>query len=239
MTHVQAGPAKVASGVYEDAVRQQKRDELVLEHLEYVRQICGTFARRLPEWVDLQNLHSAGVVGLIEAAQNFEESRGVAFKTFSYPRIRGAIIDEIRRNSPLSQKVMGMVTKIWAALESIEPPATPEMIAAKTGLTLEEVEEGLAASRIIMPQQLDERAFQRQPNDHPGTGIERQELIKAIADAVESLPERDRLVVTMYYHEGLRLREIGTILGVTESRVSRILTRAELALREAVRAMEP
>jgi RNA polymerase sigma factor for flagellar operon FliA len=235
---MEAGQAKAAAGIYEDAVRKKKRDELVLNHLEYVRQICGTLAKRLPAWVDLQNLQSAGVVGLIEAAQNYEESRGVAFKTFSYPRIRGAIVDEIRRNSPLSQKVMNQVTQIWAAIETIEPPATTELIARKTGLTITEVEEGLAAARVISPQSLDDQGHPGLDGETPESQLENQERIRLLADAIEQLPERDRLVVTMYYLEELRLKEIGVILGVSESRVSRILTRAELALRESVRRKE-
>lgn len=232
---MEAEQTKVATSVYREAVTRQKRDQLVLDHLEYVKQICGTLARRLPEWVDIQNLQSAGVVGLIEAAQSFDEARGVAFKTFSYPRIRGAIIDEIRRNSPLSQKVMKTIARIREAIESIDTLATPELIAEKTGMTVEEVEEGLAASRMISPLPWDQISESEHQADSPDSQIEHRERVSLLADAIEKLPDRDRSVVQMYYLEELRLKEIGVILGVSESRVSRILSRAELRLREALR----
>jgi RNA polymerase sigma factor FliA len=239
MTHyMDVDHMKTITGVYVDAVKRKQRDDLVLEHLEYVRQICGTMAKRLPDWVDVQNLQSAGIVGLIEAAQNFEESRGVAFKTFSYPRIRGAIVDEIRRNSPLSQRVMNQVTQIWAAIESLEPPATSELIAEKTGLTVNEVEDGLAAARIICPQPWDERNHSNVENESPEEEMEKAERVQLLADAIEHLPKRERMVVQMYYLEELRLKEIGVVLGVSESRVSRILARAELTLRETIRRRE-
>ncbi|MGI9519868.1 MAG: sigma-70 family RNA polymerase sigma factor [Pirellulaceae bacterium] len=226
------------TNVYRDAAKKQKRDELVLEHMEYVRQICGTLAKRLPDVVDLQNLQSAGIVGLIEAAQNFDESRGVAFKTFSYPRIRGAIIDEIRRNSPLSQRIMNAVSKVRKAIENMEPPATPELIAEATGMSLDEVDECLAAMRIANPQSWDESGNVPGSNSSVESRLEREEQVRLLADAIEQLPDRDQSVVQMYYLEELRLREIGVILGISESRVSRILARAELQLREAIRRME-
>ncbi len=221
-----------------DVVKRKQRDELVLGHLEYVRQICGTIAKSLPGWVDVQNLQSAGIVGLIEAAQNFVESRGVAFKTFSYPRIRGAIVDEIRRNSPLSQKVMNQVTQIRAAIEIIEPPATTELIAQKTGLTIQEVEGGLTAARIICPQSWNDRSHSNVESETPEAGLEKAERLRLFADAIECLPKRERLVVQLYYLEELRLKEIGVVLGVSESRVSKILAKAELSLRENIRCRE-
>lgn len=229
---------KSVTNVYQDAAKRQKRDQLVLEHLEYVRQICGTLAKRLPDNVDLQNLQSAGVVGLIEAAQNYDESRGVAFKTYSYPRIRGAIIDEIRRNSPLSQKVMNSVSRIKAAIETIEPPATPELIASKTGMSVTEVEECLMAMKITTPQPWDESNNSTRIENSPAAGLERREQTQLVADAIEQLSERDRCVVQLYYLEELRLKEIGVVLGISESRVSRILARAELQLQEAIRRRE-
>ena len=226
------------TNIYQDAAKRQKRDELVVEHLEYVNQICGTLAKRLPDNVDLQNLQSAGVVGLIEAAQNYDESRGVVFKTFSYPRIRGAIIDEIRRNSPLSQKVMNLVGRIKAAIETIEPPVTPELISEKTGLTVSEVEEGLEATRIASPQPWESSIKVASDNEPPEARMEHQEKVGLLADAIELLPKRDRTVVRLYYLEELRLKEIGVVLGVSESRVSRILARAELRIRESIRVKE-
>ena len=223
------------TSVYQDAIKRQQRDQLVLDHLEYVKQICGTMAKRFPDSVDLQNLQSAGVVGLIEAAQSFDPAREIAFKTFSYPRIRGAIIDEIRRNSPLSQKALNTVGRINAAIETLEPPTTPEQIAEASGLTVTEVEDGLAAARIASPQVWESDFQVAGSHELPEAQMAQQEKVGVLADAIEQLPERERMVVQMYYLEELRLKEIGVVLGVSESRVSRILTRAEHRLREIVR----
>lgn len=226
---------KSLTKAYQEEVARQKRDALVVEHLEYVRQICGTLAKRLPPSADIQNLQSAGVVGLIESAQSFEESRGVSFKTYSYPRIRGAIIDEIRRTSPLSQKALNLVSRIRAELDRLEPPVTPEILATNLGIKVSEVEEGLIAMKVAYPVPWDETSCHAHATDHPESRLQYQEKLTMLADAIEQLPERDRTVIQLYYLEELRLKEIGVVIGVSESRVSRILARAELRLREAIR----
>lgn len=226
------------TNVYQDAVKKQKRDQLIHDHMEYVRQVCGTLCKRLPDTVDMQNLQSAGMVGLIQAAQKFDESQGINFKTYSYPRIQGAIIDEIRRNSPLTQKVMKRVGMVRKALETLEPPATTEAIAEATQLTLQEVDECLLAMQISTPKHWDETDPVVGPESTPEAVLEKREQIQMLATAIEDLPERDRLVVQMYYHDELRLKEIGTILGISESRVSRVLANAELQLREMIRRRE-
>ena len=226
------------TNVYQDAVKKQKRDQLIHDHMEYVRQVCGTLCKRLPDTVDMQNLQSAGMVGLIQAAQKFDESQGINFKTYSYPRIQGAIIDEIRRNSPLTQKVMKRVGMVRKALETLEPPATTEAIAEATQLTLQEVDECLLAMQISTPKHWDETDPVVGSESTPEAVLEKREQIQMLATAIEDLPERDRLVVQMYYHDELRLKEIGTILGISESRVSRVLANAELQLREMIRRRE-
>lgn len=224
--------------VYQDASKREKRDQLITDHLDYVAHIANRLARRLPDWVDGENLQSAGVVGLIEAAQSFDESRGVVFKTYSYPRIRGAMIDEIRRNSPLSQKVIANVTRLRAAMENLEPPIMPEALSEATGLTLQEVEEGLAASRLLTPQTWDELGYVAPDQETPVSIAEQEEKTRILADAIESLPQRDRAIVQMYHMEEMKLKEIGMVLNLSESRVSRILDRAEKRLRDAVERAE-
>lgn len=226
------------TNVYQDAVKKQKRDQLIQDHMEYVRQVCGTLCKRLPDTVDAQNLQSAGMVGLIQAAQKFDEAMGINFKTYSYPRIQGAIIDEIRRNSPLTQKVLKRMGIVRKALETLEPPATTEAIAEATGLTLQEVDECLLAIQIAAPKHWDETDSVAGSEATPEAILEKQEQIQMLATAIEDLPKRDRLVIQMYYHDELRLREIGVILGISESRVSRVLANAELQLREIIRRRE-
>ncbi len=223
------------TNTYQQASNQEKRDRLILGHMDYVRQICGTLAKRFPDGVDLNNLQSAGVVGLIEAAQNFDPSRGVAFKTFAYPRIRGAIVDEIRRNSPLSQRIMRSIGRIRAIIEVIEPPFVFEDIARQANMSVSDVEEAFEAMRIASPVRWDDSysaAHQAAATSPPEFAIETEERQRILADGIEHLPERERTVLTLYYHEELKLKEIGQVLNLSESRVSRILASAEIRLRQ-------
>lgn len=225
---------------YRQISELQRRNELVVGHLDYVAQILDTIRVRLPEHVDFENLQSAGVVGLIEAAQSFDDERGVNFKTFAYPRIRGAIIDELRRNSPLSQKMMLLVKRVRQVIDNNPPPVTPEIVGQKLGIPVERVEEALEAMRLAYPQRWDDSLgdpnAEAKPSFHVQQRLEVEERRQAMLRGMERLNERERLVLTLYYLEGLRLKEIGEVLKITESRASRVLAAAELRLREYCRA---
>src|SRR6266404_5239797 len=104
---------------------------------------------RLPRGVDVDNLEAAGVLGLVEAANRFEPERGIAFKTFAYTRIRGAIYDELRRNSPLPQDLLERTARVRAALQAMPPPASIEKLALETGFSEDDVTECLAAMRMM------------------------------------------------------------------------------------------
>lgn len=233
---------RTVTQAYETASLHHQRDELIVSHLEYVRHILGRVIANLPDGIDIENLESAGVMGLVEAAQQYDFSRGVAFKTFSYSRIRGAIIDELRRNCPLPQQVLQQVAKIRSAIERLEPPATPEIIASETKMTVSEVENCLQAMRLTRPGVWDEYAVsqhhRQQTDDTPEASLELDEAKQVLAECIEKLPDQERIVVTLYYMEDLRLKEIGRVLNLSESRVSRVLTKAEFRLRQLVRAKE-
>jgi RNA polymerase sigma factor for flagellar operon FliA len=227
---------------YEKASRGNECDDLIVNNLEYVRHILGRLAANLPDGVDIENLESAGVMGLVEAAQQFDQSRGVEFRTFSYARIRGAIIDELRRNCPLPQQVLQQAAKIREAMERIEPPATPEAIAAESGLTLEEVVACTQAMQLTRLRSWEDYEMTRQSatEDHspPDAELVLAENKRIAAECIETLPQQERLVITLYYLEDLRLKEIGRVLNLSESRISRILTKAQMRLREMVRAYQ-
>ncbi|QDU40224.1 RNA polymerase sigma factor FliA [Maioricimonas rarisocia] len=223
---------------YRDAARKGDRDRLVLEHLEYVRHVVGKLISDLPAGTDLENLEAAGVLGLVEAATQFDAARGVAFTTYAYPRIRGAVLDELRRNSPLSQTMAQRWARIRAASLEFENSATPEALAEQTGLTVEEVEECLQAVRLLNPDSWQDELHTGVSTDTAEAAevaLDRDEEKRVLADAIESLPERERIVITLYYSEDLRLKEIGAVLDMTESGVSRLLARAELQLGQIVR----
>ncbi len=230
---------RTATRTNRDASLQQRRDELVLENLEFVRHVLGKLAVNLPTSVDIENLESAGVLGLVEASQNFDPERGVAFRTFSHPRVRGAIIDELRRSSPLPQQILQQVALVSKACETLEPPITPEQIAESSGLNVEQVEICLEAIRLTRPIEWDESlvdiGVRRATKSANAAGLELEETSRVLADCIEQLPEQERTVVTLYYLEDLRLKEIGKVLNLSESRMSRVLTKAEFRLGEAVR----
>ncbi|MCA9066213.1 MAG: sigma-70 family RNA polymerase sigma factor [Planctomycetaceae bacterium] len=224
---------------YNQVCRMDLRDQLILEHLPYVRHILGRMISGLPDHVDDDNLESAGILGLVEAAGQYDPTRGVAFTTFAYRRIRGAILDELRRNCPLPQNML----QTWAVLRehslNMTPPLTAEKLAAASGLPINEVEDCLAAMRLTRPEswasELSTIPCHRTEESEAEAATERTEEIRLLADAIEALPEKMRLAITLYHREGLRMKEVGEVLGLSESRVSRLLASAELRLRTLVR----
>ncbi len=215
------------------------RDRLILEHLSYVRHILGKMLGALPDYVDNENLESAGILGLVEAAGQFDPSRGTAFTTFAYQRIRGAILDELRRNCPVPQTILQNWALIRDASVHMTPPLTPEKLASATNLSIREVEDCLAAMRLTRPENwADELGELPTPSDREtqvDAGSHRDEERRVLADAIEQLPEKMRMAVTMYHMEDMRMKEIGQVLGLSESRVSRLLTSAELQLKSIIK----
>ena len=234
------GPSGVARA-YQRNVEQRRRDDLILSHLPLVKHVIGRLLGDLPSGVDAENLESAGVLGLVEAASKFDPARNAQFKTFAYLRIRGAIVDELRRNSPLPQHVLGRVAQIRKAYRSLPHPVTVPALAAATGLTEDEVADTLAAERFARTVSWEQSA---EPNglepavseEAPGAEVERWEAVQQLSEAIESLPEKERLAVTLYYREEMRLREIAEVLKLSVSRVSRLLSKATFELGELLRA---
>lgn len=230
-TGMEAGVA-----AYRQQAARDERERLILDHLEDVRHILGRIAARLPADVDRQNLESAGVLGLVEAAGQFDSSRGVDFGAFARLRIRGAILDELRRNCPLPQRMLKRMSVVKNAWLRLDPPVTSAAVAHITGLTVAEVDECRQAAALIRQEpwtdDLGDSLVDR--NSSPSDGIDsvtKQEERARLADAIERLPRRERLVLTLYYLEDLRLREIAETLHLSESRVSRLLSRAEESLK--------
>lgn len=225
---------------YQRQADKQRRDELILGHLPLVKHVIGRLLGELPPGVDAENLEAAGVLGLVEAATKFDPGKNTQFKTFAYQRVRGAIVDELRRNSPLPQQVHARVSLVRKAYRSLPHPVTVEALAAATGLTAEEVTDTLAAERFARTASWERTAEAGGPepaaaSDSPQDEVERGEATQQLADAIEALPENERLAVTLYYREDLRLKEIAEVMRLSVSRVSRILTKATFDLGEALR----
>src|SRR4051812_28424171 len=136
---------------YSQVSAQNQQQELILQHLALVRHVLGRLRAKLPPGTDLENLEAAGVLGLVEAASRFDPQRGIRFETFAYPRIRGAVIDELRRNCPLPQDMLERLAVVRDTYRELPPPVTVERLVEATGFTTEEVQDCLAAVRLTRP----------------------------------------------------------------------------------------
>lgn len=227
--------------MYQQQSDRQKRDDLILAHLPLVRHVIGRLVGNLPPGVDVENLESAGVLGLVEAAGKFDPNRNAQFKTFAYLRIRGAILDEIRRNSPLPQHMLERVSLVRKAYRTLPQPVTVEALAAATGLGFDEVSDTLAAERFSRQVSWEQTA---EPNgfapanaaEPPDAEAERWEAVQQLTDAIESLDPKERLAVTLYYKEDLRLKEIAEVMHLSPSRISRLISKATFELGEMLKA---
>lgn len=231
-----------AERAYQETAGRAAKESLVLDHVHLVRHVLGRVTASLPSGVDRENLEGAGLVGLVEAAERFDPAKG-EFAGFAKRRIRGAMIDELRRNSQLNQSLFQRLKQIEAARQRLPAPASLEDIAAATGLSLEQVVETLEAARWTRVEQgiaLEQVAGAGRPDaddEDPAQRAEHNDLLEALAAAIERLPERDRLIVTMYHLEDLRLAEIGAVLNLAAGTVSRNLAVAEHRLSEQLRAL--
>jgi RNA polymerase sigma factor for flagellar operon FliA len=218
-------------------------DELVLRHGELVKRIAYHVVSRLPAHIEVDDLIQAGMIGLLNAAQNFEPTKGANFETYAGIRIRGAMLDEARRSNWTPRSTFRNAKQVSLAIRSIENrtgrDAKAQEIAGTLGVSLEEYHrmvESAASSRVLSYEQLagdPERAsmLPEAPEDGPETMLEEDQFREAMATAIAALPERERLVLSLYYDQELNLREIGEILEVSESRVCQIHGQAVLRVR--------
>ncbi len=228
-----------AAQTYQRTGRKSFVEQLILDNVDYVRKILSTITVGLPTNYDRENLEQAGIVGLVETANSYDPGRGVVFRTYAYPRIRGAIVDEMRKNSPVPQQMLNYIRKVKDAHQVLDSPVTPEMIADYLNLPLDKILQVLEAMRFMQPQQWNDffgviHSSWRSNSQGPSQELELIEKKKVVADCIERLPDRERLVLTLYYTEDLTLAEIGKVIGISESRVSRVLASATFRLKELV-----
>ena len=227
----------------------QARERLILHYAPLVKYVASRVATGLPASVEQADLVSYGMFGLIDALEKFEPARGNKFETYAIPRIKGAIIDELRAMDWVPRSVRfkaRQIEKAYSDLESIMKRAPSEKeVAARLGVTLKELHDVITQISFVSVLALDEllsvgsdRGEQVSLLDTLADrgsdvtmGLEGQETRGLLAAAINSLSEREKIVVTLYYFEGLTLAEIGEILGVTESRVCQIHTKAVNQLR--------
>lgn len=236
-------------GEFKQSASPPARERLILHYAPLVKYVASRVATGLPASVEQADLVSYGMFGLIDALEKFEPARGNKFETYAIPRIKGAIIDELRAMDWVPRSVRFKareIEKAYADLESILKRAPSEReLSERLGVSLRELHDVINQISFVSVLALDEllsvgtdRGEQVSLLDtladrsvDPTTGLEGQETRGLLAAAINSLSEREKIVVTLYYFEGLTLAEIGDILGVTESRVCQIHTKAVGQLR--------
>jgi RNA polymerase sigma factor for flagellar operon FliA len=214
------------------------RNRLVVQYAPLVKYVVGRLGLRLPEHVDQQDLVSEGVIGLIDAIERFDPDRQNRFESFAVPRIHGAVIDCLRSQDWLPRRVRSEIKKVEETRSLLEGEmgATPTLddVARAMGSSPDRVAELESTKASARMQSLDEL-----DNGYDQLPVSDEDLLEGgqaghVIEAVRGLKERDQIVIALYYFEQLTLAEIGEVLGVTESRVSQLRSRATQALRDAL-----
>jgi RNA polymerase sigma factor for flagellar operon FliA len=223
------------------------RDRLLLHYAPLVKYVAGRVGTGLPSHVDIADLVQSGVFGLWDAIDRFQPERGLKFETYAMQRIRGAILDELRAQDWVPRLVRSRAREVERALERLETrlqrSASDAEVAAELGISVTELRELYAQLQLTSVVALDELmavgrggtsiadTLPDETAQDPSAFLDSIESKRLLAEAVSQLTDRDRVVVSLYYFENLTLAEIGRVLGVTESRVCQLHTRAVLRLR--------
>jgi RNA polymerase sigma factor for flagellar operon FliA len=240
---------------YKQHGTREARERLILHYAPLVKFVAGRVAAGLPQNIEQSDLVSYGIFGLIDAIDKFDPARGYKFETYAISRIKGAIIDELRSIDWVPRSVRAKARAIERAYSKLENELrrSPEdrEVAAELGMSEEELAGILSQISFVGIVALDELLSASADrgggatlgdtiadrHNNPVEAFESEEMRHVLADAINRMPDRERLVLTLYYYEGLTLAEIGAVLGVTESRVCQIHTKAIFQLRS--RLSEP
>ncbi|MEW9572799.1 RNA polymerase sigma factor FliA [Rhodanobacter sp. Si-c] len=223
---------------------RESADELVRRHAPLVRRIAYHLMGRLPASVDVGDLIQAGMIGLLEAARHFAHDKGASFETFAGIRIRGAMLDELRKADWTPRSVHRKTREVAETIRQIEAETGAEAddaeVMRRLGISAEEYHQVLtdaACSRLLSLTASDDGEetgvldVADENSLGPDEGIEHNGMREALVEAIGGLPEREQLVMSLYYEQELNLKEIGAVLGVSESRVCQIHGQAVIRLR--------
>ena len=235
---------------YKQSHSSESRDKLILHYAPLIRYVAGRVSSGLPPSVEFADLVSFGVFGLIDAIDKYDHKRGIKFETYAIARIRGAIIDELRADDWVPRSIRAKAREIERAYLALEGDLlrvpSDEEVAERLELTIEEYANLLSKMSFMSLVALDELwmvggdkqgrisladTVEDVKVKDPSKTFELEEMKNMIADSINHLPERERTVITLYYFEGLTMKEIGEVLSVTESRICQMHTKAILRLK--------
>lgn len=225
------------------------RDQIIEKHLVLVKYAAARIAGRLPSHLRMDDLYSAGLMGFLDALEDYDPERGVEFSAYANPRIRGAIFDELRRLDCVPRRVRRRIREAERAIDTLtqrlDRQPTDDEIAAELGIDL-------AAYQRLLGEGVTLLSLEGAPSSHaeglspmdtledsdvasPFEALEAKERREILGRIIDRLPEKERQVLALYYYEELTMHEVGRVLGVTESRVSQLHSSAVLRLRAALR----
>jgi RNA polymerase sigma factor for flagellar operon FliA len=236
-----------------EVINEEERERLILEHLPQVRLIARRIQERLPESISLDDLVSTGVIGLISAIDNFDPSHNVKLKTYAEYKIRGAILDSLRGLDWAPRQKRRKAKQIEAAVsiaeQRLQRAPSEEEIAAELQIPIDEYHEWLVEIRGLNIASLEYVSGDQgkdllhylpdENDDLPSVLFERSELERLLAESIDRIPEIERTVLSLYYHEELTLREIAQVVSLHESRISQLKSQAILRLRSRLAEQWP
>ena len=239
-----------------DGIPPDLKERVVLEHAPLIRYIVNRIAVRLPSHIDLDDLHNTGVIGLMDAIEKYDPGKNCKFKTYAEFRIKGAILDQLRSLDWVPRSVRQKGRKLERAYGEVEQrlgrSANEDEVADSLGLEIDKFHTLINQVRGISLVNLEEVRGTSSDGERSGTfadviedvnsenpfaTLKHMETKHVISDTIGSLPEKERLVISLYYYEDLNMKEIGNILGITESRVCQIHTKSVMRLRAKLKGM--
>jgi RNA polymerase sigma factor for flagellar operon FliA len=241
--------------VEEIEITTENREQVIIQYSPMIKYVANRIAMRLPPHIEVDDLISVGVLGLMDAITKYDSSRGAKFKTYAEFRVRGAILDELRSMDWVPRSIRQKASKVDKVVQGLQAKLrrTPEdeEVAKEMGLSLDQFHQTLNETKSIPIFSLEDLGIAKESGDQqslldclagkadadPQTQVRLVELKEIIAKAIDALPEKERLMVSLYYYEELTMKEIGAVLDITESRVSQIHSKAVYRLRTKLKAI--
>ncbi len=236
-------------------ISPENSEQVIKEFAPMIKYVANRIAMRLPPHIEVDDLISVGVLGLIDAIEKFDPTRGAKFKTYAEFRVRGAILDELRSLDWVPRSVRQKAASLDSVCQKLQAkfgrPPEDEEVAEEMGMTMDEFFNTLNETHSMPLLSLEDLGISNDESDQrnlldclagksdsdPQTQLRLTELKSVIAKAIDTLPEKERLMISLYYYEELTMKEIGEVLGITESRVSQIHSKAVFRLRNKLKIL--